>query len=119
MSIKLKHTCIATVVGANNQSRKITVVMTDGDQYTEDFAMRVPLKYPMPVPVEDGDFWDRYGQLPLAENRCHVKIGYDYAYNVKRHYGKFKLRNPVYLGEVKAKSCSSMNGLKREVKVHG
>lgn len=88
----------------------------DGDQYTENLALRVPKGLPVPAVVDDGEFLDKFGRLPDTREKCHVKIGYEYAYDVERHRGAFKLRGPAYLGEVRARSCSSMNRLKKKRK---
>ena len=111
------YTCIGTLAFANPETRRVEVVLLDGDQWTENYALKVPEEFPMPVRVEDGDFLDKHGRLPKTIELCHIKIGYEYAYDVRRYHGDFKLHGAVYLGEVRARSCNSMNGLKRKKRV--
>ncbi len=108
------NTCIFTLIDADPDTRKIQLVMCDGDQWTENYTIRVPKRFPMPMPVDDIKFLDKHGRLPKVIEKCHIKIGYEYAYDVVKYEGTFKLHKPVYLGEIRARSCSSMNRLKRK-----
>jgi hypothetical protein len=109
----MSYTCIGTLAWVDAKARTIDVVLCDGDQYTDNVTIKVPKKFPLPTVVDDIEFLGKYGRLPKTIEKCHIKIGYDYAYDVKKYEGKFKFRKPVYLGEVRARSCSSMNHLKR------
>ena len=117
------HTCICTAEAIDEKTRKLTAYMIDGDQYSQYLYIEIPKEFPLPE-LKDHDYFyvDPAGvkhtatfpyECVTTEHKVHVKIGYDYAYDVK-HIGKFKLMNPVYLGEVKAKSCSTITRLKKK-----
>ena len=109
----MMHTCIFTLIHTDPDTRKVELVMCDGDQWTEGYKLKVPKKFPMPVVVDDCEFLDKHGRFPKVIEKCHILIGYEYVYDVVKYKGKFKLHKPVYLGEI---SCSSMNRLKRKPK---
>jgi len=82
-----KYVCIGMAVEVDLAKRKVFAYLIDGDQRTDCVTVRVPKKFPMPVPVDDYEFLQRFGKLPHASDRCHIRIGYDYAYDVRRYHG--------------------------------